>query len=113
LLGLGSDGRGQTIEDDQRDAHNEAMNALIEAAQTREAWAIMDRGRSDDERALVLMENEHVKGWCFTNATVSRFDEIPELVELKNGSATADAIVQHALHERELGKIRFEIIEPA
>ena len=34
LLGLGSDGRGQTIEDDQRDAHNEAMNALIEAAQT-------------------------------------------------------------------------------
>ena len=113
LLGLGSDGRGQTIEDDQRDAHNEAMNALIEAAQTREAWAILDHGRSDEERAIVLMENEHVKGWCFTDATVSRFDEIPELVELKNGSATADAIVQHALHERELGKIRFEIIEPA
>ena len=51
-------------------------------------------------------------GNCFTDATVSRFDEIPELVELKNGSATADAIVQHVLHERELGKIRFDIIEP-
>ncbi len=113
LLGLGSDGRGQSIEDGHRDAHNEAMNALIEAAQTCEAWAILDRGRYDEERAIVLMENEHVKGWCFTDETVSRFDEIPELVELKNGSATADAIVQHALHERELGKIRFEIIEPA
>ena len=33
------------------------------------------------------MENEHVKGWCFTDETVSRFDEILELVELKNGSA--------------------------
>ena len=75
--------------------------------------AILDRGRSDEEQAIVLMENEHVKGWCFTDATVSRFDEIPELVELKNGSATADAIVQHALNERELGKIRFKVIEPA
>ena len=89
------------------------MNALINAAQTRETWAILDRGRSEEERTIVLMENEHVKGWCFTDATVSRFDEISELVELKNGSATADAIVQHAIHERELGKIRFEIIEPA
>ena len=88
----GKHGRGQTIEDDQRDAHNEAMNALVAAAQTRETWAILDRGRSDEERAIVLMENEHVKGWCFTDATVSRYDEIPELVELKNGSATADAI---------------------
>ena len=73
----------------------------------------MDRGRTADERAVILMENEHVKGWCYTDSAVSRFNEIPELIELKNGSATADAIVQHALHERELGKIRFEIIEPA
>lgn len=113
LLGLGSDGRGQPIANDQCDTHNEAMNALICAAQTSETWAIIDRGRTAEERAIVWMENEHVKGWCFTEATVSRFDEIPELVELKHGSATADAIIQHAIHERELGKIRFEIIEPA
>jgi hypothetical protein len=58
------------------------------------------------------MENEHVKGWCFTDQTVSRFEEIGELIDLKTGSATADAIVQHALQERELGKLRFDIWAP-
>ena len=112
LLGLGSDGRSQSIGEDRRTAHNKAMHTIIDAAQTRETWAIVDRGRTPEERAIVLMENEQVKGRCYTDATVKRFDEISELIELKNGSATADAIVQHALYERELGKISFDIIEP-
>lgn len=112
LLGLGSDGRTSIVESADKDHHNAAVHQLIEAAKAHEIWAIVDRGRTPDERAVVLMENEHVKGWCFTDQTVSRFEEIEELVELKNGSATADAIVHHALQEREQGKIRFDILTP-
>ena len=112
LLGLGSDGRTPVDDSANQERHNAAVQKLIDAAKVQSVWAIVDRGRTSDERAVVLMENEHVKGWCFTDQTVSRFEEIEELIDLKTGSATADAIVQHALQERELGKLRFDIWAP-
>ncbi|MGA0846964.1 MAG: exonuclease domain-containing protein, partial [Luteolibacter sp.] len=45
LLGLGSDGTGKTIPEEMRDAHNLAMESLIQRAQQRETWAIVDKGR--------------------------------------------------------------------
>lgn len=113
LLGLGSDGRTSVDEPSDKHRHNAAVDQLIEAAKSHESWAIVDRGRTIEERAVILMENEHVKGWCFTDQTVSHFDQIEDLVDLKNGSATADAIVQHALLEREQGKIRFDVWTPS
>ena len=112
LLGLGSDGRTSVHEPSDKHLHNAAVDRLIEAAKSHESWAIVDRGRTNEERAVILMENEHVKGWCFTDQTVSHFDQIEDLIDLKNGSATADAIVQHAVLEREQGKIRFDIWTP-
>ena len=82
LLGLGSDGRTSVHEPSDKHFHNAAVDRLIEAAKSHESWAIVDRGRTND------------------------------LIDLKNGSATADAIVQHAVLEREQGKIRFDIWTP-
>ncbi len=112
LLGLGSDGHGGTVPDEARDAHNASMQKLMNHAQHREHWAIVDRGREEDEQAVVLMEGEHVKGWAFTNETVEHFEEIELLVDPKASSATSDAIVQHAMQEFELGALKLRIVHP-
>lgn len=113
LLGLGSDGRSDGVPESERAHHNAAVERLIRKAQQSDRWAIVDRGREADEWAVVLMENDQVKGWGFTSETVAHFDQLVELVPLKSSSATSDAIVQHALHEREQGTADFRILTPA
>jgi len=112
LLGLGSDGKGNSIPESIRDAHNLAMESLIQRARQREKWAIVDKGRDADEFAVILMENGNVKGWGYTSDTVERFDQIEDLITLKSGSATSDAIIQHALDEQAAGLLSFKILAP-
>jgi len=112
LLGLGSDGRSQPVPDEARYDHNASMQKLMHHAQQQENWAIVDRGREEGEYAVVLMEGDHVKGWAYTQETVERFEQIEALINPKTGSSTSDAIVQHALQERELGTLRFRIVQP-
>jgi len=88
------------------------MQKLMHHAQQQENWAIVDRGREEGEYAVVLMEGDHVKGWAYTQETVERFEQIEALINPKTGSSTSDAIVQHALQERELGTLRFRIVQP-
>jgi len=112
LLGLGSDGKGNSIPESIRDAHNLAMESLIQRARQREKWAIVDKGRDADEFAVILMENGNVKGWGYTSDTVERFDQIEDLITLKSGSATSDAIIQHALDEQAAGLLSLKILAP-
>jgi hypothetical protein len=112
LLGLGSDGAGKTIPEEMREAHNLGMESLIQRAQQRESWAIVDKGREAHEFAVILLENGSVKGWGYTSDPVERFDQIEDRITLKSGSATSDAIVQHALDELAAGTLSFKIITP-
>jgi len=112
LLGLGSDGAGKTIPEEMREAHNLGMESLIQRAQQRETWAIVDKGREAHEFAVILLENDSVKGWGYTSDPVERFDQIEDRITLKSGSATSDAIVQHALDELAAGTLSFKIITP-
>lgn len=111
LLGLGSDGRPTTFSNSDIERHNDIMNELMREARTISEWAIIDRGRTPEEYAVVLMENEQVKGWGYSDDVVSRFEQIHEIVDIKSSSATCDAIVQHALSELQAGKARFKIIK--
>jgi hypothetical protein len=77
------------------------------SARQSERFAIIERGRSNQESAVVLVENSSVYGWCFTEETIERFDQLDSIVPLKPGSATSDAIVQHAINELESGKAHF------
>jgi hypothetical protein len=55
-----------------------------------------------------------VQGWCYTEESIERFEQLEDLVPIKPGSATSDAIVQHALQEFEAGKITLRVWkEPA
>ncbi|MBT6163321.1 MAG: hypothetical protein HOH92_06445, partial [Crocinitomicaceae bacterium] len=54
-----------------------------------------------------------VYGWCYTEETIERFDQLEEIVPMKSGSATSDAIVQHALQELAAGKSHFRVWEQA
>jgi hypothetical protein len=58
------------------------------------------------------LENGSVKGWGYTSDPVERFDQIEDRITLKSGSATSDAIVQHALDELAAGTLSFKIITP-
>ena len=71
--------------------------------------ALVEKGRNHQESAVVLVENGVVYGWCYTEETIERFDQLDEIIPMKPGSATSDAIVQHALQERNAGKRSFQV----
>lgn len=111
LLGLGSDGR-EPVRNDSGEAvaaHNKGISAILQSARQSERVAIIEKGRCNQESALVLVENGIVYGWCFTEDTIERFDQLDEIVPLKPGSSTSDAIVQHALQDLESGKSHFKV----
>lgn len=109
LLGLGSNGRETERQDSEESvkSHNNGVAAIMVSARQSERFAIIERGRSNHESAVVLVENSIVYGWCFTEETIERFDQLDAIVPLKPGSATSDAIVQHAINELESGKAHF------
>ena len=116
LLGLGSDGRS-TVRDDSKAAiasHNQGVRAIEQAAKQSERIAIIEQGRHHQESAIILVNHGIVQGWCYTEESIERFEQLEDLVPIKPGSATSDAIVQHALQEFEAGKITLRVWkEPA
>lgn len=115
LLGLGSDGRisDRDNSDESIAQHNEGITAILLAARQSERMAIIEKGRNHHESAVILVENGVVHGWCYTEETIERFDQLEEIVPMKSGSATSDAIVQHALQELAAGKSHFRVWEQA
>jgi len=116
LLGLGSDGRS-TVRDDSKAAiasHNQGVQAIEQAAKQSERITIIEQGRHHQESAIILVNHGIVQGWCYTEESIERFEQLEDLVPIKPGSATSDAIVQHALQEFEAGKITLRVWkEPA
>jgi hypothetical protein len=113
LLGLGSDGRA-TERDDSTESvlsHNQGVQALTEAARHAQRIAIVEKGRNHLESAVILVDRGVVQGWCYTEESIERFEQIDEIVPIKSGSATSDAIVQHALQEFASGKTKLQVWE--
>jgi DNA polymerase III subunit epsilon len=111
LLGLGTDGvphqRTQTVE-----FHNQAIESILGTLASTERYAIVERGRHPGEQAVVLIENGSLKGWGFTEQPVHHFEAIEDLVDSKKGSATTDAIIEHAMKEQAAGEATFNIVTP-
>tara|TARA_Y100000385_G_C12757811_1_gene493789 strand:+ start:175 stop:621 length:447 start_codon:yes stop_codon:yes gene_type:complete len=111
LLGLGTDGskshRTQTLS-----FHNQGVAKILEEIADSECYAILEKGRNNEEKAIILVENGSLKGWAFTENTVHHFDEIEELIHRKKGSSTTDAIIEHVLKDYNAGKATFQIIKP-
>jgi DNA polymerase III subunit epsilon len=110
LLGLGTDGVAVT-RTQSKEVHNSAMEVILAEAQKIRRLAIIAPGRSENEAAVVLIEQGSVVGWGFTEETIERFDSIEYLVEAKKGSGTTDAILEHALKEYEQGTSEIRIWE--
>lgn len=111
LLGLGSDGRESDKDwtNDEIELHNLSMKAIILRCQEISRYAIIERGRTPDEVAVIWVQNDRVMGWGYTDETIERFDQLEDIVPIKSGSATTDAIVQHALNEHQAGKTYLRI----
>lgn len=111
LLGLGTDGsqgqRTQTSHD-----HNNAFQQILKEIEDSECYAIVEKGRHDAEKALVLVENGSLKGWGYTEESIQHFEEIEGLIDRKKGSSTTDAIIEHVLKEYDSGEATFQIIKP-
>lgn len=112
LLGLGTDG-AQAQRSQTADFHNRALQEILDRCAQNEHFAIIENGRSPQEKAVILIENGSLKGWGFTEQSISHFEEIEHLIELKKGSSTTDAIIEHALKERNAGEATFQIVSPA
>ncbi len=112
LLGLGTDG-AQAQRSQTADFHNHALQEILDRCAQNEHFAIIENGRSPQEKAVILIENGSLKGWGFTEQSISHFEEIEHLIELKKGSSTTDAIIEHALKERNAGEATFQIVSPA
>ena len=113
LLGLGSDGRATERDDSSESvrSHNQGIEELTKAARHSQRVAIIEKGRNHHESAVILVDRGVVQGWCYTEESIERFEQLDEIVPTKAGSATSDAIVQRALHEFTTGKTKLYVWE--
>jgi hypothetical protein len=112
-LGLGDDGRKERPTDAEE--HNRllasALEKSLEEGRANGSYAVMERGRTEGETAIILVDDGRFYGWGFAEEAPPDYEGLFDIVSQRSGSRMADAILTAAIAEHESGKTRLRIFK--
>ncbi len=99
--------RGACVGSETAESYNERANAAKERMNTQfeSDFFIIEKGKSADEAAVILVENGHVRGFGYTHTEGSTTEDFYECVKRVKASADANKVVRLYLHQNKKARI--------